>query len=128
MRSNSATVIVSATLAAGSFLFGYAVQGKCHTPPPDDGNPVGFHATGKAQIPSQFRWPPPCLANQTCTVTIDLVMPNSTSNYKCATSYCLKFQGTNMAVNSLDWDNSPHPDNLASSEPKNITGTIYIGP
>ena len=100
------------------------------TPPPvTDGNPVGFHATGRANIQpaAQFKWPPPCLASQTCSVTIDLKMPHSASAFNCTTSYCLKFSGASMAVNSLDWDNAKHPE-TGSSEPKDITGTIYIGP
>ena len=70
-----------------------------NTPPPGDGNPVGFHAAGRADVrPSaQFKWPPPCLANQTCSVTIDLKMPSPAADYKCSTSYCLSFSGKSMA-------------------------------
>ncbi len=130
MRISSASATIGAIAIAVCFFFiGFVSHGSpgpkprvTPTPPRPDGNPVGFHLHGQAQVKPQSFSLTQCDPN--CTVLFDVSIgqngnpPPATTS---CTSMCFHFAGSNM----VEYSNNTmtHPQETVSAD-----GTMAITP
>ena len=113
--SNQRVTLIGASIV---FAVGGFIAGRSTCPKPADGNPVGFHLHGQAQVDKNDLT---CSANAPCNLSFDVTIGKDNAQpaaVDCRTANCLHFHGNNMLVQSTD-DATPHP-----WETVNADGTV----